>query len=329
MQHPMPLPAPPAFPRSGNYSSFSGSTANDFAVLPRNVPTVSALPLPAVMPASPIERLAAPLAAPAVVSFSAKAAVSAQSAESVTAASESAAALPVWALDRSQRRFRERFGLLGLQLYDRAEEGHAEAAYQLGVMLCADRATAEGTYYLDQAKQQGHSGAAGLRRIKETDRLRQRSLKVLLQFATDAHTDNQLHTAVSYCLPAALNEDADAAQLLVTVLTGMQKADLARAFLRCANSVGLGSVKDAAAQVLEQMEPEPRLEESSDSTQPLDMQELFTTYAAEDHPAHDSAHDTTAEPPTSPTSDARDTATSDPVPTGIAQEQERSPAPTR
>jgi hypothetical protein len=283
------LSTPPA-PSPGHdpgYGSFEGGTDSSHARFFRNTPMIS-VPLGGRM--IPV-RTAQPVTKPQV--------------EVVRSSpSHGHEAVQPAVLSRSELRIRDLFGFLGLQLYDRAEEGHAEAAYRLGVLLCADGALSEGQFYLDKAKEHRHSGAAALRRIVDRYRLRQRALETLLQFATDARTDNQVHTAVSYCVPAARNDHPDSAHLLAVLLTGMGKNDLALTYLRYAAFLGhRGALKDLtgtenisrlnriqppskeAARLLALIVPEPRFERGADSTQPLDVKALFDTYAAEDEAA--------------------------------------------
>ncbi|CNE35966.1 Uncharacterised protein [Mycobacterium tuberculosis] len=200
-------------------------------------------------------------------------------------------------LDASQARFRREFGLLGQQMYDRAEEGHVEAAFRLGVLLCANQSPAEGAFYLDQAKNQRHAGAAALGRVLDPDRLRQRALDAVYGFARDAHTDNELHTAVSYCVIAARNDHADSALMLATLLIGMGQGELAGHYQRHAEHLcelaarehdslkadvrGRAGIESGSSRLLASIVPEPRFDRAS-ATQPLDVAALFATMDAEE-----------------------------------------------
>jgi hypothetical protein len=201
-------------------------------------------------------------------------------------------------LDTSQARFRREFGLLGQQLYDRAEEGHVEAAFRFGVLLCANESTTEGMFYLDQAKDHSHTGAAALGRVLDRGRLRQRALDALYGFARDAHTDNALLTAVSYCAVAARNDHAASAHMLATLLTGMGQGELADLYQRHAARLGhlvarehiaptmadarsRGEVRIGSSKLLAGIAPEPRFDRAS-ATQPIDMPALFATMDAEE-----------------------------------------------
>lgn len=201
-------------------------------------------------------------------------------------------------LDASQTRIRHEFGLLGLQLYDRAQEGHVEAAYRLGVLLCANQSVTEGMFYLDKAKEHRHAGAAALGRVLERDRLRQRALDAVYGFARNAHTDNELLTAVSYCAIAARNDHPASAHMLATLLMGMGQGELADLYLRYAARLGhlaarehiaptmadassRGEIRTGASRLLASIAPEPRFDRAS-ATQPIDMAALFATMDAEE-----------------------------------------------
>lgn len=198
-------------------------------------------------------------------------------------------------LDASQQRIRHDFGVLGLQLYDRAQEGHVEAAFRFGVLLCANQSTVEGMFYLDKAKELRHPRASALGRVLDRDRLRQRALEEVYGFARDAHTNNELHTAVSYCAIAARNDHAASAHMLATLLMGMGQAELANLYLRYAARLGhaparthivpgvssRGAVQVGSSRLLASIAPEPRFDRAS-ATQPIDMPALFATMDAEE-----------------------------------------------
>ncbi|MEU5990419.1 hypothetical protein ABZ806_15740 [Spirillospora sp. NPDC047418] len=200
-------------------------------------------------------------------------------------------------LDASQARFRQEFGLLGQQLYDRAEEGHVEAAFRVGALLCANQSPAEGAFYLDQAKDQRHAGAAALGRVLDRDRLRQRALDAVYGFARDAHTDNELLAAVSYCVIGARNDHTESALMLATLLIGMGQGELAGHYQRHAERLcelaarehdslkvavrGRSPVENGSSRLLASIVPEPRFDRAS-ATQPLNMTALFATMDAEE-----------------------------------------------
>ncbi|MFD0691485.1 hypothetical protein [Actinomadura fibrosa] len=202
-------------------------------------------------------------------------------------------------MDASQRRIRQAFGVLGLQLYDRAEEGHVEAAFRLGALLCADLSTTEGRFYLEKTKDRRHSRAAALCRIREPERLRQRALRTVYAFARAAHTDNEVQTAVSYCAVAARNDHADAAHMLATLLTALNQPELADRYLRHAAALGHSAARDhvgpdgtilhwsderaqqESIRLLARIAPEPRFD-SANATQPIDMAALFAKMKADE-----------------------------------------------
>ncbi|WP_131732924.1 SEL1-like repeat protein [Actinomadura formosensis] len=221
--------------------------------------------------------------------------VRAQRARPAPAAGAAVPAQPV--LDASQTRIRQEFGVLGLQLYDRAQEGHVEAAFRLGTLLCANQSLAEGMFYLDKARNHRHTGAAALGRALDRGRLRQRALETVYGFARDAHTDNALLTAVSYCAIATRNDHADSAHMLATLLIGMGQGELADLYQRHAarlrqlaarehdslmtDTRNRSEVASESSRLLASIAPEPRFDQAS-ATQPIDMAALFATTDAEE-----------------------------------------------
>jgi TPR repeat protein len=201
----------------------------------------------------------------------------------------------------SQQRMNRLFGALGLQLYERAEEGHVEASYRLGALLCAADAPREGIHYLDKAKVHRHSGAAALRRILDPARLCERAQYTVYEFARTAHTENEVHTAICYGTVAARNGHAEAAHMLATLLVGLDQPELADTWLRIAARLGhrrarqsVGStdlisrglvssgIDEAVSATLARHQPEPRFSRAN-ATQPIDMDKLFAEIDAEDH----------------------------------------------
>ncbi|MGC4959700.1 hypothetical protein ACLQ2P_41440 [Actinomadura citrea] len=202
------------------------------------------------------------------------------------------------AMDASQTRIRHEFGLLGLQLYDRAQEGHIEAAYRLGVLLCANKSMSEGMFYLDKAKEHRHPGAAAMGRVLDRARLHQRALETVYGFGCEAHTDNEILTAVSYCAIAASNDHASAAHMLATLLLGLEQREMADLYHRHAtrlSNLTLGEfltstnpntgtrheIRAEYTRLLADIAPEPRFDRAS-ATQPIDMTALFAAMDAEE-----------------------------------------------